>query len=57
MSDSVIGIAIELYQNPKLMEIMELAVGLNKQDLYNVREYLIKTKEIREHESSSKGDH
>lgn len=54
---SVMGIAVELYKNPKLMEIMELAVGLNKQDLYNVREYLIKTKEIREHESSSKRDH
>ena len=54
---NVMGIAAELYKNPKLMEIMELAVGLNKQDLYNVREYLIKTKEIREHESSSKGDH
>ena len=57
MSDSVIGIAIELYQNPKLMEIMELARGLNKQDLNNVTEYLNKTKETREHESSSKGDH
>lgn len=57
MSDSVIGIAIELYQNPKLMEIMELARGLNKQDLNNVTEYLNKTKETREHEPSSKGDH
>lgn len=57
MSDSVIGIAIELYQNPKLMEIMELARGLSKQDLNNVTEYLNKTKETREHEPNSKGDH
>lgn len=36
MNDSVIGIAVEIYKNPDLQEVMECAQGLNHQDIQNV---------------------
>lgn len=48
MNDSVMGIAIELYNNPQLLEVMKLAMELNKQDIENIITYLENAKKVRE---------
>ena len=36
MNDSVMGIAVDIYKNPDLQEVMECVRGLNHQDIRNV---------------------
>ncbi len=36
MNDSVMGIAVDIYKNPDLQEVMECVGGLNHQDIQNV---------------------
>ena len=49
----VMAIAVELYRNPILMEVMKLAIESDQQTLRNVTDYLHSKKEV-ENEPSSK---
>ena len=53
MGMGVMEIAVELYRNPLLMEVMKLAIESDQQTLRNVTDYLHSKKEV-EHEPSSK---
>ncbi len=47
MNDSVMGIAIKLYRNQELLELIKLFEKLNGQDRQNILTYLRNAKKVR----------